>query len=1443
MLGVIAILLTLPVVQSFIAQKVVAYLNEDYGIDIQIERVHIKPNGFADIKQVLIRDEAKDTLIAAEKLTASILDFRQLIGGNLFFGEVDGSGLKLNMITHKGDSLTNLDRFVAKFDSGKPSTGHFIMKAKRINLLESSFKIRDENAADPSVLSITQLSARLEDFQILGSEVYVNARKASLTYNNALKVNELDTDLSYTDTLMSAENLRLKTALSDIEGEVRLYPHKKSYSNFVNKVVLDVRLPKARVSTNDLNAFYNGFGRDKTIEIEDVKMLGTLNNFDIPQGVISYQNTVIDGVFSFKNLLDKHQPIIITATDMYAESIYNDLATLMPVEIGQNLPQQIEGLGMFSIDGDFTYNTTGLKANITLNTTDGEAHIDGEMDNLQNIAETTYKSSVNTNDFELGKLLDESSIGTLTADLIVRGKGFDLNTMQLYANGTIYSVGYNDYDYQNIQVNGELQNQVFNGDINANDPNLRMRFRGLADLSRRNNKFDFQADIDKADLRALKFIEMDSISQLKGKVIIDIEGNKLDDIVGKIAFKNTEYTNSAGVFTFDDFEITSTINGGIKEITINSPDIISGNVKGKFRIAELKKVLQNAVGSIYTQYNPYKIAKNQYVDFHFNIYNKIIEIFVPQVKIGSNTFIKGAIDADNGSFKFQLQSPEINAYKKQIDSINIEIDNKNPLYNAYVEVKRADLGAYKLQDFNLINTTIKDTLFFRTEFRGGETGADNYELNFYHTLNKKQESIIGIKKSLINFKGNEWYINRENSVDQYNRLVLNRTADTLKISNFKMAHQNQYINLSGLLTTKDYKNLHLVAHNVALDKITPEMKGLNLTGTVNGSLSLTQKGKLYYPSADLFIRYFKLNGYDYGDLEASIYGNNDLSSFDVDAHFVNGRSLGFATRGKVLLDKNKGTLLDLNARFRDFALSPLNPFLEGIFYNLRGTVTGDVKIQGNVSDPQMNGELKLNKAGIGVTYLKLNADIADGATIKVTNHTFDLDNWLLTDTAYKTQANLSGTIRHNKLRDWFLDLKVKTLGKRFMVLNTPFTDDAMFYGTAFIKGNASIKGALDEITIKVNASTAEGTSFKIPLSDSENIGDDSFITFLDKTDKVVKIERDLESIKGLELNFQLDVLPTAEVEIVMDRKTGSSLVGRGAGTLLIEINTNGKFNMWGDFITYSGFYNFKYENVIDKRFTVLPGGSISWSGDPMKAVLRNLKAAYTLYANPSTLLDNSQYNRKIATQVVIKLEGELMHPETLFDINFPDSNPSLVSELNYKLEDQDRKQLQAFSLLAQGSFMSDRNADNRLVAYNLFETAAGLFNQLLSDEDNKLNLGVSYEAGTTDGTSDYNSDRLGFTVSTQITDWASVNAKVGIPVGGVSRTAVAGNVEVQFRLNSDGSLTAKIFNRENEWQQYMLDRIGYAQGAGITYTVDFSTFKELMQKIFKKGGKVIEKKK
>lgn len=78
-----------------------------------------------------------------------------------------------------------------------------------------------------------------------------------------------------------------------------------------------------------------------------------------------------------------------------------------------------------------------------------------------------------------------------------------------------------------------------------------------------------------------------------------------------------------------------------------------------------------------------------------------------------------------------------------------------------------------------------------------------------------------------------------------------------------------------------------------------------------------------------------------------------------------------------------------------------------------------------------------------------------------------------------------------------------------------------------------------------------------------------------------------------------------------------------------------------------------------------------------------------------------------------------------------------------------------------------------------------------------------------------------------------INGQVGIPVGGVTESVVVGDVEIEFLLNEDGSLRAKVFNRENNIQ-YIGEEIGFTQGVGLSYSVDFDTFKELIRKILNK---------
>ena len=317
------------------------------------------------------------------------------------------------------------------------------------------------------------------------------------------------------------------------------------------------------------------------------------------------------------------------------------------------------------------------------------------------------------------------------------------------------------------------------------------------------------------------------------------------------------------------------------------------------------------------------------------------------------------------------------------------------------------------------------------------------------------------------------------------------------------------------------------------------------------------------------------------------------------------------------------------------------------------------------------------------------------------------------------------------------------------------------------------------------------------------------------------------------MDFRLDVNNKASIEIVIDQETGSYLSGRGNGSLLMEIDTKGKFNMWGDFSTYDGIYNFKNLGVIDKKFNVKPGGTIIWEGDPLDAKM-NLQAVYEVPggANPSILLDNPDFNKNIPTEVSIKLEGNLLKPDDpVFQINFPNTSGIVASEINYRLADPQRSQLQALSLLSQGIFINEVSVSMQGITNNLYQKASDVISNLIGEEDDKLRVGIDYLQGDKSALIDIaTEDRLGFTLSTQISEKILLNGKIGVPVGGVEQTLIVGNVQIDFILNDEGSLKAKVFNKENEFR-YIGDELGYTQGVGLSYDVDFNTFRQLIRKI------------
>ena len=1424
---ILVLILSIPPVQTFLGKKVTKRINNDFGTHIYIDKIGLQFNGDVKIRGIYIEDYKKDTLIGVEELNTSILNYRNLYKGKLTFGDIDIQGLTFNIRTYKNEDRTNLDVFVSRFAEDNPRPDkHFLLSSSDVSIYGSTFRMINDNKDVSKILEFTQFNLNATNFLINDSDISARINTLAFKDSRGLAINNLVTNFEYTLDHMTFADLSIKTPNSFLEGDLTFRYNREQLQDFTNLVQVDATFKDSDILLNELNTFYNEFSKEDRAKF-NVSLSGTLNNLLLTNLRLSTSSqTKVYGDINFKNLFNKEPNTFEMDGDFSnLSSNYYDLKSLMPNVLGASIPSIFSKLGSFTVYGNTNITSTDIAATININTALG--HIDSNLNLLRfnDIDNASYKGNIIFENFNIGQLLNEPHIKETTFDLDVDGKGFTIENLKTNIKGHISSIDYNNYKYENVDISGQLGNKIFNGELVSNDENFKFRFNGLADMSKNISALDFTAEVEYANLKALNFVQKDSISIFKGTVVMDMDGSNVDDAYGTLTFQNTTYINQNDDYYFDDFEITSRFNAGERIIEINSPDIIQGEVRGIFKINDIGKLVENSIGSIYTNYTPHKVKSNQYLDFNFSIYNKIVEVFYHDLKLGKNTYVKGRMESDQKGFDLTFKSPQIKLMDYFANDIQLRIDNGNPLFNTYVEVDSINTKFYNISKFNLINVTLRDTLFIKTEFSGGKRNNDHYDLSLFYTIDDNNKSVVGFKKSEINIKENNWFINEEKN--NLNKVAFDRGFKEFNISEMVFSHDDEEIQLSGVMRDSTYKNINLTFYEVDLAKITPTLDKISFGGILNGTLDVLQQNNVYVPDSNISIENFQFNEYLLGDLRADILGNQSLTNYTVNMFLKSDNLMLFDIQGNIDVSKDHSNV-DLNIAFDNFDLEPLNVFGVDVINNIRGFASGDVSVTGNLRKPQIEGKLILDNAGLAIPYLNVDYAFDFDSEVTLKEQRFIFNEVTMTDSEFFSRATLNGFMSHNNFSDWRLGLTIDT--NRLLVLNTDDAEDALYYGTAFMKGKAGINGPTDQLVIDVEGSTAKGTVFKIPLNDVASFGDNSYIHFLTPEEKAARLKGEViteTQVKGLELKFDLDVNQFADIEIVIDRNSGSTIQGSGEGNLLFEINTNGKFKMWGDFAVFKGVYNFAYGGLIQKDLIVEPGGSIIWEGDALKAQI-NLKAIYKTEANPSILLDNP-INRSIPVNVEIDLTGQLEQPTPDFNLTFPNASSTVRSELEYRLETKESRENQALFLLATGSFASEISLGQQ--AYGtIADRVNSLFNGLLSSDDDKLKLGLNFQAG--EQTPEYRTDdRLGLTLSTKISDRVLFNGKVGVPIGGVNETVIAGDAEIELLLNEDGTLSAKFFNRENTIRNFG-EEIGYTQGVGLSYNVEFDRFRELLRIIF-----------
>ena len=1430
----LAILLIGIISTSYVQTQIVKQLTKNFTNKTQqhifFEDLKLRWNGELEFDNFYLEDHHQDTLLFIKTLHTSLLDFKGLQQNHFDLSKLSAEGLYFKLKKYQGEETHSLKILTEKFkkdDTDKPKTD---FKIADLDLEKVAFVYEDENLTEGKPIRLDSLSIQASDFQFKENRLQIQIKNlVGQLHSPLMKSVSMKAEVNYEPGQLQLNEWELLSEESKLYGSLDLTGAEGSFRNFNSQGLVQLEVMSSQL---DFATFFpeNSYLNNLPALDASFKAEGKLDNIVLKK--LELSNPFIDfrGSFTAKNMFTTQPPV----WNLVMDSLQIDTQILEPLPfVSKPLKEQMALLSVFRLEGDATLNKDSIQFDLKTDNLWGKIALNGSL------GRGVFDQKKRNKTFVLNALIDNLEISRLRTinlkayfggKVRARGDFSELDNPQLSWWVEDASLNSSKTSINGISLEGKLEEQQARNTLSVNSVPISLKSDFLYNYRVDPPQTTLLANVNQWDLNSLGLQLGEGKRSFKGVILSNFSGKRLDELEGEIKISSASIENDKQTVALNPMTILQEIEENQTLLKIDNNDCIAAEAKGQFETSKLSALLQHTFHQVYPFLPDKEVAEDQKVSFKLKIYKKLLDALYPSFSISENITLNGRINAEEGRSQFVLDAPLLRYQDIQFQQLHFQVDTKNPIYNTFLSVAQVSHNYFKGKDFNLISTRLRDTLFFRSEFESASELKTPFDVNFHHTREPNGNSHFIVKKSVVPLGSDTWTINQNNTNQQ--KLSFYPENKQIRLSALKASSGSQSIALSGMYKSSDAFDVELDVQNLIIENILPSPPTFAMGGNANLEISIMRSTEENQLGIDANINSLKINGEGLGDLFLEARGNTQINNYFANLEVTKSDQKTVGLRG--FWQGLEDPILNFNLNFDELDLAFLSPLGKKALNQIRGKVAGDVTLWGALKSLKHEGSLLWTKGGFAIPFLNLDYEI-ESTKVGLSNQNFNFDRVVLNDTDHGTTALLNGNFSHTNFSNWVADLEINS--ERMLLLNTKQEPESLFFGQGFLEGSVKLQGPTKALQISLQGTTEEGTSLKIPWSENYGLSDTSFVRFVNKYAKDRRQEENqpqrIEEVKGLELEFELDVNNKAAVEIVIDQETGSYLSGRGAGNLLMEVNTLGKFNMWGDFITYDGIYNFKNLGVIDKKFDVKPGGTIVWEGNPLEAQM-DLEAVYDVPggANPALLLDNPNFNKKIPTEVLIRLQGNLLKPDDpIFEIGFPNTSGTVASEINYRLADPQRSQLQAISLLSQGIFINEVSVSMQGITNNLYQKASDIVSNLISEENDKLKVGIDYLQGDKSALLDIaTEDRLGFTLSTQISDKILLNGKIGVPVGGLEQTLIVGNVQIDFILNEEGSLRAKVFNRENEFR-YIGDELGYTQGVGLSYNVDFNTFKELIQKI------------
>jgi len=1459
-------------VQTSLAKYATERLSRDLNTKIHIGKVSITPIKSIELLDFYVLDQENDTVIQTKSMSILAKNI------NLKKNRIEISSLRLNeanvqLIKRKGKSGFSFQFILDYFDSGAQSehnNSNFLVGIQSIELSNSRFRFKDYRTSasyygmDFANLDAKPINLTFSNFRNKGSNIQVDIEHLSTVEKSKFDLRNLTGIVEIDSNFVHINKLEITTANSHISTEYfRFEFDQPSYfeDDFENKVTMKTSFEKTRLNLADL-AFFTSFfdGIDKEVLLTG-EFNGTVADFKTRNLVIQ-----IDKQSKFIGNLDiKGLPYTENTTfDLFirelktTESELNNL-DIPPFDKKQKLqlPPEISGIGNMNLAGTMKGKFDDFVSALECQTSQGKIALNARYWH-QNKTDH-LKGTLITDKLNMGSFAKNPDLAEVDAHIETELSWNSRTGINLIAKGELPQLTYKGHSYKNIKIDGAFTEKSFDGKASIKDAYGGANFIGFVNFESQIPEFDFQSNISQMNLSKLNILKDSNQHIVSGDIRLKGHGSSIDNSTGVAKISNLIYQQNEKTYRNKEIKVTSSKKENSQELKLLS-DVADGSIKGQFSLSQLGTIAdiigQQVVPALYASKDSVWLT-NQSFDFNLIIkdYSPIQELFTPDLEISNNTKALGSFDSSSEKFRLSLSADSISYLSNTFDGIEGVLDKPRDVLDLTIDISTFTAG----NDFSLENLVLSSKIrenHITPSIEWNSLEGESYgkiQGNGYW-YNEEYFDML-ILPSSFHFKNRDWKIKEDASliVDSSNF-----NFNGLVVTN----NLNEGVSVVGNISENPEDVLKIYLDNFNVKYLNPFIGSptTKYKGNINGSACITNVYENIEIISDFFIDSLQVNRELIGDLvfntdwieeskAMNIKGEllkNDLNTFDFMGYFYPFR---------------KKQSLDFKCILQNTNLAFLNPYLVGQgISEINGKAKGKISVTGEPEAPLLEGEISLLRTGFNVNYLNTHYDFSGLMIIE--NNDIYTDNIIEIRDEENNLAFFNGAIIHDNFTDFnfnvFIEIPTlvyrkgtqtelisfegsRKVDNKFIGLNTNIELNDDFYGKVYATGGINVEGYQDEIDITVNAKTEKGTSFTLPLYGSSDVTMADFVVFNTKDSS--RKEEEIVNLEGINLDINVEVTPEANLQLIFDEVYGDIISGTGYGNLSMTVDKQDQFNMAGKYTIEKGDYLFtlgleRFENLINKKFEIANASTINWYGDPYNAEI-DINAIYKLKASmyeimPQLTNNINKYKSRSDIEVVMELTENLMSPNIDFLIEVTRADETERAVIGNLMQTKQELNKQVFALLLLNRFLPSQNSNNQ----NGVETSGAvgttaselLSNQLsnwMSKLSNNVDVGFNYRPGD-----DITSDEIAVALSTELlNERLVISSNFGVAQGNEinqNENALIGDVNVEYKLNEDGTFRVRVFTRTNDYDITNANQAQTTSGVGVYYKKEFNTWKEFI---------------